>query len=589
PSFDQSGSYDNIEIFVTDGTASTPLDAFDILVSNTNRAPHIDGVPYTSVTEGFSYAFTPTASDPDGDPLTFTIQNQPAWADFNTSSGSLTGTPTLEDAGAYDNIIINVSDGLVTTALNSFSIRVKDANQPPMITGTPTTQVAEDHNYAFMPIASDPDGDRLLFKISNQPPWSYFDTTTGILSGTPGFDDAGDYNDIQISVSDGMIEVSLNAFSILVSETNQAPLIEGIPSSSTAEGEAYDFKPSANDPDGDTLRFTILNKPAWAAFSTSTGSLSGIPDFSDAGSYESIRISVSDGHSTTSLETFSITVNNTNQPPTISGNPSSDVAENDTYYFIPDASDPDGENLTFEIENRPSWASFDQSSGSLSGTPDFASAGDYNNIKISVFDGSDRVYLAPFGITVTDTNRPPVISGTPASSVVIGDSYSFIPNATDPDDDSLSFNITNLPSWASFDRASGAITGSPEVDDFGLYEDITLSVSDSLNEASLSLTIMVEEPSVTTGSAKLTWNIPTTRTDGTALDSSDIGGYRIYMGMDELKLDEQNMVMVKDTEDGLVTEYEAMNLPSGTYFFKVKAYDKAGNESQLSNYAMKEI
>jgi hypothetical protein len=58
-----------------------------------NRAPVISGTPATSVTRDDRYFFAPAASDPDGDMLTFSIDNQPAWAAFDNSTGTLTGTP----------------------------------------------------------------------------------------------------------------------------------------------------------------------------------------------------------------------------------------------------------------------------------------------------------------------------------------------------------------------------------------------------------------------------------------------------------------------------------------------------------------
>ena len=58
-----------------------------------NNPPEISGTPSTSVAEGVGYHFTPTASDPDGDNLSFSILNQPTWASFSASTGTLSGTP----------------------------------------------------------------------------------------------------------------------------------------------------------------------------------------------------------------------------------------------------------------------------------------------------------------------------------------------------------------------------------------------------------------------------------------------------------------------------------------------------------------
>ena len=73
---------------------------------------------------GTAYSFQPAASDPDGDPLTFSIANAPRWASFSTATGRLQGTPTAADVGTYDNIVIGVGDGKATAALPAFAVTV---------------------------------------------------------------------------------------------------------------------------------------------------------------------------------------------------------------------------------------------------------------------------------------------------------------------------------------------------------------------------------------------------------------------------------------------------------------------------------
>jgi len=107
---------------VSDGTATASLPAFSINVTNgTNRAPVISGTPARSVSVGSAYSFRPTASDPDGNTLTYSIANRPSWATFNTSTGQLSGTPSASQVGTYNNITIRVSDGRATASLAAFS------------------------------------------------------------------------------------------------------------------------------------------------------------------------------------------------------------------------------------------------------------------------------------------------------------------------------------------------------------------------------------------------------------------------------------------------------------------------------------
>ena len=116
-----------------------------------------------------------------------------------------------------------------------------------------------------------------------------------------------------------------------------------------------------------------------------------------------------------------------NRPPTISGAPSTTVDENSTYSFTPTASDPDDDILLFSIAGKPSWVSFSNSTGKLSGTPTYSQSGTYSNIRISVSDGTLSVQLSTFSITVENINRAPTISGTPSTTVDENSAYSFTP------------------------------------------------------------------------------------------------------------------------------------------------------------------
>jgi len=86
-------------------------------------------------------------------------------------------------------------------------------------------------------------------------------------------------------------------------DSNNAPEISGTPVTFLKSGNAYTFTPSAYDADDDELVFSISNKPDWATFDTTTGTLSGT---TTKGFYRNIIISVSDGTDTTSLAAFEI-------------------------------------------------------------------------------------------------------------------------------------------------------------------------------------------------------------------------------------------------------------------------------------------
>jgi hypothetical protein len=90
---------------------------------------------------------------------------------------------------------------------------------------------------------------------------------------------------------------------------NTPPTISGTPPTSLVAGEFYEFTPTAEDADGDPLRFSVYHKPDWASFDQETGRLWGTPDTGDIGTFANVTIAAWDGLATASLDPFAITVN----------------------------------------------------------------------------------------------------------------------------------------------------------------------------------------------------------------------------------------------------------------------------------------
>ena len=270
-----------------------------------------------------------------------------------------------------------------------------------------------------------------------------------------------------------------------------------------------------------------------------------------------------------------------NRAPNISGTPASSVEVDTAYSFTPSAMDPDNDALTFSINGRPSWASFDTTTGELSGTP--TAAGVHSGIVISVSDGVLSASLPAFSITVSDVvvNSPPVISGSPPADVNAGQAYSFTPTVSDPDDSTFSFTVSGLPSWASFNDANGQISGTPQSGDVGTYSGISITVSDGEAEDTLGpFTITVQ--AISLGSVTLTWTAPTKNEDGT--DLTDLDGYKLYWGTTPGVY--PNSVTINNET---VTTYVVDDLAPGTYMFVATSFNTSGVESRYSGMATKVV
>src|ERR1700722_14075324 len=217
-------------------------------------------------------------------------------------------------------------------------------------------------------------------------------------------------------------------------------------------GSIYQYTPSTTGSNGRVLAFDIVNKPDWAVFVEGTGELSGTPDGSNVGTSGEIEIGVSDGSTRATVGPFRIRVipeqGRTDQvtptppaAPTITGTPASSVIAGQPYSFTPVITNPTAAVLSFSIVNRPTWATFNTATGSLSGTPTTANAGNFANIVISVSTAAAPISLPAFSIEVHPAaDNSPTISGTPATKVAGGADYSFTPAAGDPDGTALTFS-----------------------------------------------------------------------------------------------------------------------------------------------------
>jgi Putative Ig domain len=241
-----------------------------------NEPPTITGSPPTSILAGTLYHFRPQGQDRDGDQLTYTIRNRPPWAVFDRTTGRLQGIPGTRDAGSYDRIVIGVTDGDATAALQAFKISVQDPNAPQIIpTGgggmsDPVRPAPSD------PIPSDP--------IAGDPAPAPADDP--VVSSSP--DPAPDVD------SDP-------------SRANSSPTIAGTPPDAILVDDEYWFLPDAADADGDDLVFSARNLPGWMDFNPSTGGVRGAPSAADVGQYHDVTIAVTDGRASAAL-TFDVTV-----------------------------------------------------------------------------------------------------------------------------------------------------------------------------------------------------------------------------------------------------------------------------------------
>ena len=179
---------------------------------------------------------------------------------------------------------------------------------------------------------------------------------------------------------------------------------------------------------------------------------------------------------------------------------------------------------------------------------------------------------------------PIALTGTPATSVAVGQNYAFQPTVS-AGAGAVTFQVQGKPSWAAFNASTGALTGTPAVANEGTSTGITITASNGSSSASIgpfSIAVNAPPASPATGSASLSWTVPTENTDGTPL--TDLAGYHIYYGTSAGAWTSTITVL-----DATETSYVVNGLAAGTYYFAIVAFNSEGSDSAQSNVGSKTI
>ncbi len=199
-----------------------------------------------------------------------------------------------------------------------------------------------------------------------------------------------------------------------------------------------------------------------------------------------------------------------------------------------------------------------------------------------MFEGEVEPPPPTGGVTDPESNRAPTISGQPPTTIKVNQTYDFQPYASDPDGDTLRFEIQGRPSWATFNPNSGRLYGTPPVAATGTVADIEIRVTDGLATTALApFSIAVSEDSGD-GVAELSWTAPTQNTDGTPLQ--DLAGFNVYYGRLPNALSTKLSIANPNARGTLIGQ-----LTGGTWYFAVSTFTASGIESARTNPVWKSI
>lgn len=325
-------------------------------------------VPRKEATEGELVTFPNLrAVDPDGDPITYTFSEP-----LNTE-----GQWQTQEGDAGEHLItITASDG-TNTVSQQVLIVIKSKNKPPMIELEEPVQAKEGETFIIQPTITDPEGNEVTTTYSG---WMTSDTKE------VGYDEAG-LKKVIITADDGKATTTREVI-VSVENTNRAPELSDVPTQTIKEGQKVTLKPSAKDPDGDTVTyvydFPLDTTGAWQT------------ELGDAGDYE-VLVTATDGE-LTSEKVFVLTVESVNRPPVIELESPVMVNEGEMVVLNPTITDKEGDEV------RVSYSGWMNANTKQTGYDD---AGNHK-VDITARDTAGNEARLEIIVSVQDQNRPPI-------------------------------------------------------------------------------------------------------------------------------------------------------------------------------------
>lgn len=407
PSYKDSGKY-KVAVFVSDNL-HVVSQQWDLEVKDFDIQRMLDGIPDVTVNENEIASLE--LPDFDGYGLAYTISDP-----IGNDNGWQTG---FDDAGIYEIKVHAEGNGFKGDTI--VKLTVNDVDRAPSFEEVPNQFIDENQELRITLSASDPDSDKVTFLVENMPEgaklvdniflWKPdFDTvikTSFVDYFVENFKPLTETFYLKFKASANNKEVVRNVI-VTVKDVNRAPVIADLPPINIKESESFELKPYVYDLDGDkvTLEYSgFTDKSTYRS------------DFDDAGIY-AVTVTANDGMLETSKD-FTIIINETNRAPVFSKIEDTKASEGDKVAIVMNAYDPDGNSLSYSIENPPE--DFTLNHNVFEWTPSFSSApkGGTKRYDLVMLVSDGKVVASQTAtVYVADRNRAPKIIN--ASKSVVG-------------------------------------------------------------------------------------------------------------------------------------------------------------------------
>ncbi|GAA4443172.1 hypothetical protein GCM10023156_00020 [Novipirellula rosea] len=581
-----------VNITANDGQSGIATQAFDLRLvdpSAPNTPPVIGAASIATMQIGTPFVRDLLASDADGDSLTFSLTGAPAGLSV-TTTGEIQWTP--DTPGQYT-FTVTADDGEDTTSKEfNFTTTSGPSNTTPEINSPPNKSALAVAIYRYDVNASDADGDTLIYSLTKKPAGMQINYSTGLIQWIPQTAQIGKH-EVTVSVSDLKGGVDTQTFEISVGDENRPPIIDSDAPRQAIVGQPYVYPIRATDPDGHKLTFSIDTTITTAETNGTFNidSATGLVTWSPAtiGNYL-VQINVVDEYGLGVGQVFDVDVlaSLPNNPPRFtSGAPPLEVSAGDVYSFDFDAMDPDGDNVTFSLTEKPTGADIDLNTGVLTWNTTGVAIGTLAYFTAVVDDGQDEAKYR-YSVRVQPPNFAPYFSPEPPDQFLVAgnpmpvDIKAFDANAgdtirysLDPTSTAMGIEIDTV-GRIRWQTGAGDVTTTPHP--------VTVTISDGRLSADSTFDVTINAD--TTGpSIQLV----------ASQDNLNVGEYvdlRVH-ALDNVAVTQRTLTLLSVTQGGSTTTLnQSLSLNAagqarlniraedmGTLLFEATAQDAAGNQA----------
>jgi RHS repeat-associated protein len=580
---------DGLEYVVSDGSADSPPATVSINVIGVNDAPEAVGQDLDAV-EDMSVTIDLTGTDPDGDALTYVIDQQPLAGVVTPVEGSANRylyTPATDSFGR-DSFAFRVDDGSLSSAPAVIYLDVAPVNDPPAALGQ-TVHVEEDGTATIVLVGADPDGDALAYFLETVEP------NLGAVHGTLRIAEAGlptlvytpfpDYagpDSFAFRVNDGAVDSAPATVEIVVAPRNDAPTIHAGPDLTLEQPGIGFLTANIQDIDGTpggearTVRWELLDGPDNVTLAQ-PGSAGTSARFPVAGTYH-LRVTVDDA-GLIAADDVIVTVKPRNVAPSIEAGADRVVSFGEGATLFATASDdglPGTQPLrvTWRLETGPGVVTFSPNGNDANVQVTFSAPGEYV-LRATANDGllsaSDSLK-----VSVQRPNQPPVVSAgfdltAPLSTpleIVAAVSDDGLPNTAAL---TVSWEMVSGPGRVDFKDLTSAQT-TAHFSEAGQYV-LRVTASDSVLSTSDILGVLIqsrqnEAPKVNAGIDRELIGVRRITLEGFVQDDGSPNGSTLFINWQQIEgPDGAEIHSPHLSSTGVV-------LPgSGTYRFRLAASD----------------